>query len=130
MNARTLLETIEARGGVASVKRRSDGAAVLNVAPRSCCADLLPDLQKFKPALLELLTGADAPSQPDALESARLRLNRLEAHLGTAGACRAIYAAARHIEARNPDFFRRLRRESRHELAICAALLDAGELLE
>jgi hypothetical protein len=70
----------------------------------------------------------DAP--PVALDENRNRLTRLESLLGSEGAAVAIAAAARHIEARNPDFWRRLKKESRHELAICAALLDAGELPE
>ncbi len=138
MNARALLETIEARGGVASVKRGPNGAAVLNVAPSSLARDLLSDLKAHKPELVALLAhgnpfahpGApprevarpDAPPQP--LDENRNRLSRLEVASGSEGAARAIYAAARHIEARNPDFWRQLRRESRHELAICGALLD------
>ncbi len=59
MNAHILLETIEARGGVATVKR-DDGAARLNVAPRSVALELAGDIQRFKPALLELL----APTSP------------------------------------------------------------------
>jgi len=133
MNARALLETIEARGGVATVKRRADGAAVLNVAPRSCCADLLPDLQRFKPALLELLTGTDAPpgtSPPDTraqnIEASRLRLNRLEARLGTAGACLAIWKASRRLEREQTRFWRRLKASDKHTLSVCFACLEAG----
>jgi hypothetical protein len=75
-----------------------------------------------------LSCGSDAKPQP--LDENRNRLNRLESLLGSEGAAAAVVAAARHIEARNPDFWRRLKKESRHELAICAALLDAGELPE
>ncbi len=60
MNARFLLETIEARGGVATVKTGSDGAAKINVAPRSLALELLPELQRFKPGLLELLAPEEA----------------------------------------------------------------------
>lgn len=62
MNARALLAHVEARGASLRVERGADGAAVLVVAPRSACVDLLPDLQRFKPALLELLEHA----QPQA----------------------------------------------------------------
>lgn len=66
MNARELLDGIEARGGVASVKR-DGGAAVLNVSPRSLALELLPDLQKFKPAILDLLDATgDGDNAPTA----------------------------------------------------------------
>ncbi len=49
------------------VEQGEDGAAVLVVAPRSLCVDLLPDLAKFKPALVELLTpSATRPSDDEA----------------------------------------------------------------
>jgi hypothetical protein len=54
MNARELLQSIEARGGVATVKREG-GAVKLNVSPRGVALDLAGDIQRFKPALLELL---------------------------------------------------------------------------
>jgi hypothetical protein len=56
MNARQLLECIEARGGVATVKRDGD-AAKINVVPRHVALDFASDIQRFKPALLELLDG-------------------------------------------------------------------------
>jgi hypothetical protein len=65
MDARQLLQSIEARGGVATVKTDATGAAKINVAPRSLALDLLPDLQRFKPALLELLTAPAAQPAPD-----------------------------------------------------------------
>lgn len=55
MNARQLLDAIKKRGGVASVKHGDNGAAVLNVAPRHVALDFASDIQRFKPALLELL---------------------------------------------------------------------------
>lgn len=39
----------------------SIGAAVLVVSPRTAITDLLPDLQKCKPALLELLAAEPEP---------------------------------------------------------------------
>ncbi len=45
---------------MATVKTDESGAAKINVAPRSLALELLPDLQRFKPALLELL-GANSP---------------------------------------------------------------------
>ncbi len=55
-----LLATLRGRGVIVA----TDGEKLLLDAPRGALEDLLPDLQRFKPALLELLTGADAP--PDA----------------------------------------------------------------
>lgn len=67
MDARQLLQSIEARGGVATVKTDESGAAKINVAPRSLALELLPDLQRFKPALLELLgTDTSEPAQNHA----------------------------------------------------------------
>ena len=63
MDARQLLEMIHERGGVATVKLDGD-AAKINVSPRSLALDLLPDLQRFKPALLELLTAPEPPATP------------------------------------------------------------------
>lgn len=89
MDAHKLLENIEARGGVATVKR-DDGAAVLNVSPRSLALELLPDLQKFKPALLELLgavaAGAVAASAPALAMPDDVPLNANEAAAAILGA--------------------------------------------
>jgi len=96
------------------------------------------EIVRLKPALLSLFVDTGTDAQPDTpplevappgappqpLDENRNRLNRLESLLSSEGAAGAIYAVARHIEARNPDFWRQLRRESRHELAICGALLD------
>ena len=73
MDARQLLSEIEARGGVVKVKPDPSGAgtgARLNVSPRSLALDLLPDLQRFKPALIELLTAPTCAQ----IESARRRI--------------------------------------------------------
>jgi len=67
LNALELLETIEARGGALTVKR-DGGAAKIQIAPRGLVCDLAGAIQKFKPALLELL---DAPT--DATRRARVR---------------------------------------------------------
>lgn len=53
----------------------ASGNALAIDAPRGAVADLLPDLQRFKPALLELLTApesssAPAPPEPPATEPA------------------------------------------------------------
>jgi hypothetical protein len=144
MNARTLLETIEARGGVASVKRGQNGAAVLNVAPSSLARDLLSHLKAHKPELVALLAHgnpfaapssdaqSDAPAlelarpdaSPDALDESRQRLARLEKALGTEGAARAIFRAAYDLEREQAGFFALLGRESRHALSVCVACLD------
>lgn len=68
MNARQLLENIEARGGVATLHGKGR-AAKISVAPRSVAREFLSDLQRFKPSLLELLEAA--PSA-DALQHAAL----------------------------------------------------------
>lgn len=67
INARQLLEAIEARGGVASVKHGDNGVAVLNVAPRHVALDFASDIQRFKPALLEMLEpSATMPTDDEA----------------------------------------------------------------
>lgn len=58
MTAPELLAQVEARGGSVAVARDATGAAMLKITPRGLVPDLLPELAKFKPALLELL-GAD-----------------------------------------------------------------------
>jgi hypothetical protein len=92
MNAIELLATIEARGGVATVKREG-GAVKLNVSPRGVALELASDIQRFKPALLELLdtrgvfVDETAPQSPDVAiiraNSARYwhALRRLDAGL-------------------------------------------------
>ena len=55
MNALELLATLGERGATARAEIGGDGAAVLVVAPREAIGDLLPELQRFKPQLLELL---------------------------------------------------------------------------
>lgn len=99
MNARVLLAHVEARGASVHVEHGDDGAAVLVVAPRSKCVDLLPELAKFKPALLELL----APTSPTDDEARA----RFPVHLRTAfpdadhlaiGHCLLLLDAGREIE--------------------------------
>ena len=70
MSAPELLARLDERGATARAEIGGDGAAVLVVAPREAIGDLLPELQKFKSALLELLapTGnatAHSETQPD-----------------------------------------------------------------
>ena len=60
MNALELLQTIETRGGMATLKRDELGAAKVNVAPRSLALELLPEIRRLKPELLDLLQGAPA----------------------------------------------------------------------
>ncbi len=62
MNAPELLAAVRRRGATAWREIGDDGTAVLVIAPREAIGDLLPDLARFKPALLELLTpdGGDA----------------------------------------------------------------------
>jgi len=115
-----LLATLRGRGVLVA----TDGEKLLLDAPRGVLADLLPNLQRFKPALLELLSGADA--LPDALEASRLRLSRLEGVLGTEGAARAIFRAAYNLERTQAGFWALLGRESRHTLSVCFACLENG----
>lgn len=136
MNARELLQTIEARGGVATLTGEGR-AAKITVAPRQVARELLPELQKFKPSLLELLQlerGTARESGEEAarreLEEARLRLTRLEVAKGTAGGCRSIWRAARRLECERPGLWRRLDASDRHSLAVCVALLDAALAIE
>ncbi len=69
MTAPQLLDALKARGAAAHLEKDSDGAAVLVVVPGSAVADLLPDLQRFKPALLELLTASESSCAPAAPEA-------------------------------------------------------------
>ncbi len=61
MNAPGLLAMLAARGAAARCEADESGAPVLVVTPGSAVADLLPDLQRFKPQLLELLTSPSPP---------------------------------------------------------------------
>jgi hypothetical protein len=140
MDARHLLEGMAARGFAVSLEGEH-----LAVSPKSGLTPKLRDaLKAHKSELVALLAHGNPFAQPDVppledappdarpqpkaqpLDENRNRLNRLESLLGSENAAGAIYAATQHIKARNPDFFRQLKRESRHELAICAALLDNG----
>lgn len=56
MNAPEILAEIGRRGATARAELDDDGTAVLVVAPRAVVGDLLPDLQRFKPQLIELLS--------------------------------------------------------------------------
>jgi hypothetical protein len=60
MTARELLATLHRRGVVVTL----DGDGLELDAPKGSLSDLLPDVQKFKPALLELLTAPAAQPQP------------------------------------------------------------------
>jgi hypothetical protein len=57
LNASQLLLAIEERGATARARIGNDGAAVLVVAPRDAVGDLMPELKRLKPELLELLTA-------------------------------------------------------------------------
>ncbi len=70
MSAPELLARVKSRGATARAEIGDDGAAVLVIAPRALIGDLLPDIQRFKPQLLELLaptangfTGSDIGAQ-------------------------------------------------------------------
>lgn len=126
MDAPELLATLRERGARLTV-RTGDGGAVLNVAPRGIASDLAGEVARFKPSLLELLEEERAAR---LLELARARLTRLETALGTAGACRSIYATGRRLQREKPDFWRRLSASERHELAVCVALLEVGNVPE
>lgn len=55
MTAHELLATIEARGVTVEIESGPDGFPALGITPASKIADLLPEVQRFKPALIELL---------------------------------------------------------------------------
>jgi hypothetical protein len=63
LTAPELLAIIENRGGVVTAKADPTGAAKLHIAPRGLVPDLAGEIQKFKPALLEIL-AASAPPEP------------------------------------------------------------------
>jgi hypothetical protein len=71
MTAPELLAEVEARGGSVAVALDATGAAMLKVTPRGIVPDLLPDLARFKPALLELLADDDIARQRVRPELAR-----------------------------------------------------------
>lgn len=75
MDARELLEQIEARGGVATIRREGE-AAKINVAPKALALELLSDLQRFKPSLLKLLAQRERkrPTRAQQIEAAHARL--------------------------------------------------------
>ncbi len=141
MNAPQLLETLTSRGAVVSF----DGGT-LWVKPRDVLTPALRDeVRRLKPELVSLLQhgnvfaqGAVAASVADAspdehaqsIEEARERLTRLESARGMAGACRSIWRASRRLECERPGLWRRLNASDRHALAVCVALLDAGEVPE
>jgi hypothetical protein len=114
VNAPELLAAVRRRGATAWREIGDDGTAVLVIAPREAIGDLLPELARFKPALLELLTQPDArqlarevtlatrgqwltPQQPLLVE-----WKRFNAHFGANITSQQIGAIARLIEE-NPQ---------------------------
>ncbi len=61
MSARQLLELIHERGGVATVKQ-GGAAPQIQITPRGLVSDLASEIQKFKPALLELIAAPEPPA--------------------------------------------------------------------
>jgi len=126
VNAPELLSTLRARGVVA----RREGDALKLDAPKGAVADLLSELQRFKPVLLELLEteqteGERARQMAHLLaHHSRVRLARLVERLGEDGACVTINATARQLKREKPDFWRHLSQSDRHDLAVCVALLS------
>jgi hypothetical protein len=106
MDARQLLQSIEARGGVVTVKHESGGAKI-NVAPRSIALELLPEIARFKPALLELLAPtATAPPPPDSAAfwrdvAAAIQNARRGAHLAYTPELARAWKAANRATERN-----------------------------
>ncbi len=68
-----LLATVRRRGATARREIGDDGMAVLVIAPREAIGDLLPELARFKPALLELLSP-DVAAATDDDDIARQRV--------------------------------------------------------
>jgi hypothetical protein len=58
LNARQLLDTITERGGVVTVAHHGDTVKI-QIAPRGLVSDLASYIQRFKPALVELLAPDD-----------------------------------------------------------------------
>ncbi len=70
MTAHDLLATLHGRGVVVTL----DGDSLELDAPKGSLSDLLPDVQRFKPALLELL-APEAPATEPAAPSPFRRVN-------------------------------------------------------
>ncbi len=129
MDAQHLLEGMAARGFTVALEGEH-----LAVSPKSGLTPKLRDaLKAHKSELVSLLShgnpfaqgigGASvAKPQPRGLP---VGADELAEH---GAACLAIAAAAWHIEARNPHFWRRLKASERHALAVAFALLGEGEL--
>ena len=137
-----LLEALTARGVI--LHRNGDRLAF--DAPRGAIGEFLPDIQRFRPALLELLerpakapeTAPEAPliaetpnlspaySTPAQIAENRARLDALDA--ATDG--HAPEAIARATAEFNESFRRALESEGGaaavHEIAVCVALLELG----
>lgn len=85
MTASQLLATLANRGATTRSELNADGEPVLVITPRSAIGDLLPELQKFKPAILELLASdpatvaVEAATAPDDDERARELLAKYRA---------------------------------------------------
>lgn len=110
MSARQLLELIHERGGVATVKQ-GGAAPQIQITPRGLVSDLASDIQKFKPALLELLTPT-APSPQMAVEmpgsadfwraaAQALESSRCGAHLAYTPELRRAWRAVNALENRD-----------------------------
>jgi hypothetical protein len=108
LNARQLLQTIEARGGSLTVKR-DGGAAKIQIAPRGLVGDLAGDIQRFKPALLELLESPD---------------------VATIRATSASYWQAHALARVRPELRRQMPGADALELGRLLLRLDAGQDIE
>jgi hypothetical protein len=73
MTAPQLLAAIEARGATARLGSGADGMPELVIKPASKIGDLLPDLQRFKPALIKLLATPKAKTLFDEVEESTAR---------------------------------------------------------
>lgn len=123
-----LLDELHRRGAI--VEARGDNLAI--DAPRGAIADLLPDLAKFKPALLELLRQPDARQLAHEVTAARRGAwltpqpslltvwRQLNAHFAANLTSQQIGAIARLIEA-NPQL------DNDELLVQIGALLRQGE---
>jgi hypothetical protein len=109
-DAPALLGELRRRG--AALERRGDKLHL--EAPRGTIGDLLPDVARFKPQLLELLTVQ--PMQPQAPSEA-------PRHLCDFPSAAAIVAASRRL---HPFLVSRLDAAARNRLAVALACLDCG----
>ena len=120
MNAPALLLELSQRG--VSVQVRGDKLRLL---PKGAAGDLLCDVARFKPQLIELLGAPNAfpaSAPPTVAEESHQRLMALERALGVADCCRTVYRQTQRLKHHHPRLFRSMTPAERHDLAVQNAL--------